>query len=340
MCFPCMVFWLSLKSTAEQNDAMKTGIAGAMRVRVNVPNNEPLKLVSSTGRTLHLKFLPPVELRFALPAGYPSQDPPEFQIVCKWLSLEQKQTVRAHLLTLYKDACGGEILYTWVQALQDESFCIVGMTSTIHTAALASPRVACTCSDGATADGAANACACGDASSSETRIVEELVAYDQHEQVKEFNNQYFECGICFTTKLGKDCLKLLCSHVWCKECLGMHFESKIADGSVRQLQCPNTACSKQANPADVKDTVSDASFKKYEESLLEVALAEMDDVIRCPRPACQKPVIFQAGSRMGNCATCMVEYRCEGKSVTPKVCRHLAGHSVVSVACFQHVQNG
>jgi E3 ubiquitin-protein ligase RNF14 len=79
-----------------------------------------------------------------------------------------------------------------------------------------------------------------------------LKNYDQDQIDFKFQTSYFDCNVCFVSKLGKECFKFnKCEHVFCNECMKGYFESQIKDGNVKSLTCPQDKCTEQAIPAQV-----------------------------------------------------------------------------------------
>lgn len=82
--------------------------------------------------------------------------------------------------------------------------------------------------------------------------VQVLVDYNSMRDVIEFRKNFYTCKICFSDKLGENCLKFLpCSHVFCKECLVSYFEMKIKEGTVMNIFCPEEKCKSEATPDQV-----------------------------------------------------------------------------------------
>jgi len=54
----------------------------------------------------------------------------------------------------------------------------------------------------------------------------------------------------------------------------------------------------------VKELVSSELFAKYDKLLLQTGLDTMLDIVYCPRPSCQQPVILDRESSMGSCPSC------------------------------------
>lgn len=65
---------------------------------------EKLTVQSSRDQQLFktdIEHLPPFELHFNFPADYPSANPPNFTLVCKWLKREQVKILVLHSITSF-----------------------------------------------------------------------------------------------------------------------------------------------------------------------------------------------------------------------------------------------
>ena len=137
------------------------------------------------------------------------------------------------------------------------------------------------------------------------KIVKWLKSFNENQEIEAFNIQVFECIICFSEKLGKNCLKFAeCQHVFCNDCMKSHFEVRISQGEMTSLTCPEQKCDSQALPNQVKSLVSDKNFQLYEQVLLSTTLDSMADIVLCPRKVCQTPTIIDREANMGQCANC------------------------------------
>lgn len=83
-------------------------------------------------------------------------------------------------------------------------------------------------------------------------LIRELLDFDQAQREKCFNSKVYLCNICFSEKIGVECMYFLdCKHVYCKTCLKDYFEIQIKDGQVHCLNCPEPKCSSAATPGQV-----------------------------------------------------------------------------------------
>ena len=200
--------------------------------------------------------------------------------------------------SLWEENMFNEILYRWIQYLQDETLLVLKVSSPLIlstkmfrksrkcTSLIFDPR--------AVQD-----------SSSCSVLLDTILDFDQKERDRVFKTNYYSCGVCFAEKLGSLCIAFpKCEHVFCCECTAEYFKVQIEDGSVKALMCPETKCDSQALPSQVKELVSADLFAKYDKFLLQSSLDEMADIVYCPRPPCQSPVILEKESTMGVCLVC------------------------------------
>uniref|UniRef100_A0A8I3WBN9 RBR-type E3 ubiquitin transferase n=1 Tax=Callithrix jacchus TaxID=9483 RepID=A0A8I3WBN9_CALJA len=65
-----------------------------------------------------------------------------------------------------------------------------------------------------------------------------------------------------------------------------------------------TLSGKWLSPTQVKELVEAELFARYDRLLLQSTLDLMADVVYCPRPCCQLPVMQEPGCTMGICSSC------------------------------------
>ena len=136
-------------------------------------------------------------------------------------------------------------------------------------------------------------------------LLDTILDFDQNERERVFQTNRYTCGVCFCEKFGSDCISFpKCEHVFCSECIAAYFKVQIESGSVKALTCPDTKCDSPALPSQVKNLVSSDLFTKYDRYLLQSSLDEMSDIVYCPRPFCQSPVILEKETTMGVCLVC------------------------------------
>ncbi|XP_039557278.1 E3 ubiquitin-protein ligase RNF14 isoform X2 [Passer montanus] len=220
---------------------------------------------------------------------------------------------------MWEENRGCVVLFAWMQFLKEETLNYLNISSPYELKmcpqgkgqgrTAAGPLEAGKDSGGATSSATAeeemvDARAVQDVESLSS-LIREILDFDQAQRRKCFNSKMYSCGICFCEKLGSECMRFLeCSHVYCKACLKDYFEIQIRDGQVHCLNCPEPKCSSVATPGQVKELVGEELFARYDRLLLQSSLDLMADVVYCPRPGCQTPVMQEPGCTVGICSCC------------------------------------
>lgn len=138
-----------------------------------------------------VQYLPPIVLTCLLPKSYPSHLPPYFTISARWLNSTKISNLCFMLESIWIDQPGQEILYQWIEWLQNSSLSYLGFNEEI---VLGPYGVACI----------------GD-----RRAISESVSPDvdipsirsyNHERCHEnFLKSFHECRICFSEFAGNCC---------------------------------------------------------------------------------------------------------------------------------------
>ncbi|KAJ8376797.1 hypothetical protein SKAU_G00073770 [Synaphobranchus kaupii] len=117
-------------------------------------------------------------------------------------------------------------------------------------------------------------------------------------------DQPFDCGICFSQKLGSDCFRFReCEHVYCVVCTCEYFKLLIREGAVQGLKCPQSQCSSEATPTQVKQVVGEELFSRYDRLLLQSSLDNMADITYCPRYMCATAVLVEPDNSSAICSS-------------------------------------
>ncbi|XP_072002202.1 E3 ubiquitin-protein ligase RNF14-like isoform X1 [Engystomops pustulosus] len=259
-----------------------------------------------------VSFLPPIVLNFELPPGYPSTTPPNFTLSCKWLSPKQLTRLCQHLDDLWKENRGSVVLFPWIQFLKEETLDYLNIRSPYEIEVPSNGLQSWTQSPektfGAGEWPSLDKRAIQDVQSA-SALVRCILDFNEAQQKKTFDSKPFLCNICFMEKLGSDCTHFKdCEHVYCNTCLKDYFEIQIKDGQVHALNCPEPKCTSVATPAQVKDLVGEQLFSRYDRLLLQSSLDLMADVVYCPRPSCQTPVMQEPGGTMAICSVCQYAF--------------------------------
>lgn len=85
------------------------------------------------------------------------------------------------------------------------------------------------------------------------RLLTQILMNDAAQQQKRFASTLFDCGVCFMSQLGSDCVKLPeCGHIFCRACLTEFCKVQITEGNVRGVACPQGDCSSSPTPAQAR----------------------------------------------------------------------------------------
>ncbi|KAK4057512.1 hypothetical protein OIO90_001581 [Microbotryomycetes sp. JL221] len=130
-----------------------------------------------------------------------------------------------------------------------------------------------------------------------------------------FSSTTFDCALCLSSLKGASCVSLSgCGHVACLECLRSYYSLCITEGLVRNVACPNEACTKkraewdknledaesvvpgQVTRQELTLIVGNELVERYE-WLKEKQTTESDPSIAfCPRESCRAAVKRPTGS--------------------------------------------
>ncbi|XP_073507354.1 E3 ubiquitin-protein ligase RNF14-like isoform X2 [Phyllobates terribilis] len=262
-----------------------------------------------------VSFLPPIVLNFELPADYPSAAPPNFTLSCKWLSPAQLTLLCQRLDELWEQKRGCVVLFSWIQFVKEKTLDFLNIKSPYEIELSSNglqnwmqpPEK--TPADGVLLErGSFDKRAIQDVQSV-SALVKYILVFSEAQEKKVFDSKQFLCDICFMEKLGSECTHFKdCQHVYCNSCLKDYFEIQIKDGQVHALNCPEPECKSVATPAQVKDLVGEQLFCRYDRLLLKSGLELMADILFCPRPGCQTPVMLEPEGEMGICTVCQYAF--------------------------------
>ncbi|KAK1161195.1 E3 ubiquitin-protein ligase RNF14-like isoform X1 [Acipenser oxyrinchus oxyrinchus] len=254
-----------------------------------------------------VSFLPPVVLNFELPSDYPSTSSPIFTLSCKWLPKIQLSAVCKHLDDLWQESVGSVVLFSWMQFLKEDLLTFLNIESPLEIKNPSEGRQKKNELDDVHSNAKEEPLDPRAIQDLDCRIsiLPQILDFDQTQQQKAFDNKAYVCGICFSEKMGAECLGFKeCKHVYCKACLKEYFQIQIRDGNVQCLNCPEPKCTSVATPAQVKDLVGEELFARYDRLLLQSSLDMMADVVYCPRRICETAVMLEPGCTMGICSGC------------------------------------
>lgn len=180
----------------------------------------------------HFAHLPPLTLKITLPEGYPSQAPPLFQLSThqSWLRSDVLQALVEDGTQLWQELGQDQVVFTYIDHLQQAAENCFGLAGDPERPVYLSNSLKIT-----------------------------LLDYDIRAKREKFENETFSCGVCLEPKKGSVCHRLLlCSHVFCIECLKDFYNSMITEGDVDAVKCLTPNCgddpdaklaTEQADPA-------------------------------------------------------------------------------------------
>ncbi|KAI9007711.1 hypothetical protein DFJ74DRAFT_688788 [Hyaloraphidium curvatum] len=264
-------------------------ISGTIRVPIQLP--EEIHAIVRTWKpekshdelAIALRWLPPVEVLFALPPDYPSKRPPDVVVTCRWLLPEHRLRVQQKLFDLWESCGHGVALFELCSFLQNEL---------LDTFGLLSP------------DGRKLDILVDEREQSIPELVDSLTEHERKMAREEFESESFHCGVCFEPRKGAACVRFVpCRHVFCKDCTREFFTVLVKDNRTDALRCPDTTCGKSqgangeaADPglaaghleeADLADLLGDELYRRYRELYEKNELSKRRDIAWCPRGFCQ-----------------------------------------------------
>lgn len=124
----------------------------------------------------------------------------------------------------------------------------------------------------------------------------------------------YSCSICFSEYELKEFAFLSCIHGFCRACLKMMITTKIKDGKLENLYCPNiddegNNCKHRLTHEEVRLFIGEHDlFSKYERLQLHQTLNQTKDCRWCPRPGCETAMFGDTLTPMMTCPKCEMKF--------------------------------
>ncbi|XP_032427028.1 E3 ubiquitin-protein ligase RNF14-like [Xiphophorus hellerii] len=289
--------------------------AGEFRVSVELPAGFTVLLKhGGTIRQYDVSFLPPLILTFELPGDYPSSAPPSFTLTCSWLTQPQLTSLSDQLTDLYQATGGAVVLFSWIQFLREEALKQLDIHNLLELPS--DQNHSSSAADSSELPGSVpagqevvppneNQSDSGLSLTASQILLSQILIHDAEQKQKVFAATPFDCGVCFLSRLGSECVQLYeCGHIFCLACLDEFWKAQITEGNVRGVTCPQVDCSATPTPAQVKSLVGEELFHRYDRLLLQSTLDVMPDITYCPRLTCGSAVILEKSSPAAMCSVC------------------------------------
>lgn len=123
------------------------------------------------------------------------------------------------------------------------------------------------------------------------------------------------CRICWESTPLMLCHQIdECGDTYCLQCLRTYCNTKIDEGQVLVINCPEPTCTGELTPNDLLHLVDPPMFRRYQQFHMLATLNINPNCRWCPRPGCNTGVIANPDERKLECTTCGTEICFECKS--------------------------
>ncbi|KAI3899755.1 hypothetical protein MKW92_013304 [Papaver armeniacum] len=214
-----------------------------------------------------VQYLPPIVLSCLLPKAYPSHSAPFFTISVQWLDAIRISSLCQMLDTIWTGQSGQEIVYPWVDWLQNSSLSYLEFDNSILL-------------DSFEKEDAGDRRAISESVSPDVDIPS-ILNYNDDKCNEKFRQNLHECCICLSEYAGTNFIRLPCKHFFCRNCMQtyttMHAKESVA------ILCPQIKCKELVPSGLVKRFLGDEKFEQWESHLFQKILDSMSDLVYCPR---------------------------------------------------------
>ncbi|XP_024378429.1 uncharacterized protein [Physcomitrium patens] len=231
--------------------------------------------VSGNDHSFTVQALPPMTLLCVFPPNYPSHSAPLYEITCSWLTKKKLSTLCTCLDKIWEETSPEVVVYMWSEWLRSQALSELGMSEGIELGNDFEER------NGKSGEGL-DWRAVSRLNSSNADVYS-LLQYEESAKHKVFQESVHTCLICFSEYSGYSFTKLPCQHYFCTTCLKQYCNMHVKEGSVLNLNCPDTSCKEQIPPTYLKQLLDEEAFERWDNLSLQRALDAMADVVYCPK---------------------------------------------------------
>ena len=211
---------------------------------ISVTGRKAVETTGSNADVYYLAHLPPLVLHIHLPDGYPSTKPPVFELSTSppWITKGELENLKADGVRLWEEIGKDQVVFTYIDHLQQLAENGFNLGDSQNDVSL----------------------------SSDMKLA--LLDFDLKTKRELFERETFDCGVCLEPKKGLLCHRLLlCSHVFCVQCLQDFYNNCINEGDVDSVKCLAPDCGKEVKrvPPGHAQVVSEpvSKRKKVDRSL-------------------------------------------------------------------------
>ena len=83
-----------------------------------------------------------------------------------------------------------------------------------------------------------------------------ILQYDRYNKLIEFNQNIQMCSICENEIIGKEMIRLSCSHYFCQDCITRLIRIATNDNAVHRLACPDRNCKAPNDRTSNRQTIA------------------------------------------------------------------------------------